>query len=61
MDKRTMENQLHSTNQQVRFDAFVWAGWSISDFTNLASRSAVKIVDKGAVASIVVFRCASIS
>ena len=27
MDKRIMVNRLHSTNQEVRYDAFVWAGW----------------------------------
>ena len=41
MDKRTMENQLHST-KQVCFDAFVWAGWLISDYQARAKRAGPK-------------------
>ena len=27
-----MENQVHSTNQEVRCDAIVWAGWGLIDW-----------------------------
>ena len=53
MDKRIMESQLHSTNQQVRCDAIVRAGWWLIDccfflqISPLAARMRAEKCEKG--------------